>query len=645
MTNVIDEFLVGIGYRVEGEAVLRESVRTATIQAKLLTDALEAMMRGFSHMFQNVSDNMEKMFYAAQRANMTVQQLRALGYAAKQTGSSLEEMAATGEALRVQLASNPWINRYIRNALHVNVEDKAEMDRVGGQVNAIGLGLARLRRVNEPAAMKVAEMLHYSMRQLDSYADEKLFMSRLRQDEEMARRIGIRPGDETQRNKFAESQHYLHQIVDTIWLKFESSFIERFGAMVTKFGDFLIAHGTEIGEALARIAGAILHVIMVVTKWFLAADQFISKTIGWENMIYIMAGALLYFITPLGSVIAAMGKLAALTLPGWLLAMMGVAGVAGVVAGVNQFSKGGAGGAGGAGEAEGSPGKEGPATTEEAPEDSHRIKWKGLDAMGKKLKEGGAKAATPAAPATPTTPGSGVGAGASPQLPFGAGTSPDVKNVDPRLLDLVNSGQAYLPAGHQAQIISGYGATHGDSGSRHRVKGSGALDIQIMDEQGHKIDNEGTDPTGMYHQFARGVYSTMLKKYPELKGRLAWGGAFPVSRGADLMHFDIGGERGRYADNWLSRMGPFDMAGDNAKRMRDLAAGAATTDASKQRMAQQRNDAATGGSDIPKQLDHHTTVTTHVSMKNSAKPDSIGDTPTDKQKSRHSLRYGNPASS
>ena len=391
MTNVIDEFLVGIGYRVEGEAVLRESVRTATIQAQLLTHAIEGMLRGFSHMFQAVSDNMDRMFYTAQRANMTVQQLRALGYAARQTGSSLDEMAATGEALRLQLTENPWMKRYIHNALGVNVDDQKEMDRVGGRVNAIGLGLARLRERNEPAAIKVAEMLHYSLRQMDAFSD-KDFMRRLHQEQEMARIIGIKPEDETKRNRFAESQRYLHQITDTIWLKFESSFIERFGGMVTKFGDFLITHGTEIGNALARIAAAMIRLTMTLTRWFLAADAFISKTIGWTAVLYIMGGALLYTLTPLGSVIGAMGQLAALTLPGWLLALLGVTAI---TAGVNYFSQQPLEGSGG-GEimpAEGSG---------EEPEDDRRLRWKGLDAMGKRIK--GTTPTTPAAPTAPAMP-------------------------------------------------------------------------------------------------------------------------------------------------------------------------------------------------------------------------------------------------
>jgi hypothetical protein len=62
----------------------------------------------------------------------------------------------------------------------------------------------------------------------------------------------------------------------------------------------------------------------------------------------------------------------------------------------------------------------------------------------------------------------------------------------------------------------------------------------------------------MYTRLARGAYGEMIERYPELKGRLAWGGGFGASRSnkaPDLMHFDIGGERGD-PSRYLTNLGP-----------------------------------------------------------------------------------------
>jgi hypothetical protein len=130
------------------------------------------------------------------------------------------------------------------------------------------------------------------------------------------------------------------------------------------------------------------------------------------------------------------------------------------------------------------------------------------------------------------------------------GRHPDVANVDPRLNEIMGAAASHLPPGYKVTVNEGYNPYGHVSASQHHIKGRGALDLQIIDPSGRVIPNEGGDPTGMYTQLAQGAYGEMLARHPELKGRLAWGGAFGASNtnpAADLMHFDIGGERGRRA--------------------------------------------------------------------------------------------------
>jgi len=138
------------------------------------------------------------------------------------------------------------------------------------------------------------------------------------------------------------------------------------------------------------------------------------------------------------------------------------------------------------------------------------------------------------------------------------GRHPDIANVDPRLRHIVAAGARHLPEGYKATINEGYNPGGHVGKSQHHIKGRGALDVQITDPSGRVIPNEGGDPTGMYHRLAKGAYTEMLSSHPELKGRLAWGGAFGASRynkAQDLMHFDIGGSRGAYTANRLENLG------------------------------------------------------------------------------------------
>jgi hypothetical protein len=145
-------------------------------------------------------------------------------------------------------------------------------------------------------------------------------------------------------------------------------------------------------------------------------------------------------------------------------------------------------------------------------------------------------------------PGVGIGSG----LPNTAGGNFSVRgNVDPRqvnssLWDIVKGASGMLPPGYTAQVISG-ARTGGLEGSQHH--GGNALDVQIYGPDGKPIANEGADRTGIYHRLAVAALAVQLRKYPQLAGRLAWGGMFETKPGsgiADLMHLDLGGDRGHW---------------------------------------------------------------------------------------------------
>lgn len=131
------------------------------------------------------------------------------------------------------------------------------------------------------------------------------------------------------------------------------------------------------------------------------------------------------------------------------------------------------------------------------------------------------------------------------------------RGVDPRLVSMVTAGASYLPEGYTVRPTSG--VRPGDPGYHG---GGRASDWQIIDPQGKAIPNTGDDTTGLYTRLARGAYTHAQQNYPALAGRLGWGGAFDKSKRGDtgvpdLMHFDLGGDRGNLRPgNQLRRLGP-----------------------------------------------------------------------------------------
>lgn len=118
-------------------------------------------------------------------------------------------------------------------------------------------------------------------------------------------------------------------------------------------------------------------------------------------------------------------------------------------------------------------------------------------------------------------------------------------NVNSTLLDIIRKASGVLPSGYKVVPTSGFRPNSSLLGSAHR-KGL-ALDVQIFGPGG-AIPNRGSDTTGLYTMLARGAKGVVQTDYPGLVGRLGFGGAFGVSPGsrvADLMHFDLAGDRGR----------------------------------------------------------------------------------------------------
>ncbi|UFX46139.1 phage tail tape measure protein [Bradyrhizobium sp. 41S5] len=135
----------------------------------------------------------------------------------------------------------------------------------------------------------------------------------------------------------------------------------------------------------------------------------------------------------------------------------------------------------------------------------------------------------------------------------GVGTGKIVKGVDRRLQEIVNAASTHLPAGYRVEMSSGF------RGAGQLNHNGSAADYKIIGPDGKAISNRGEDPTGMYTLLARHSYGEMLARYPNLKGKFAWGGAFGTQLGGggrrDLMHFDVNGERGRYSQYQLHNMG------------------------------------------------------------------------------------------
>lgn len=131
----------------------------------------------------------------------------------------------------------------------------------------------------------------------------------------------------------------------------------------------------------------------------------------------------------------------------------------------------------------------------------------------------------------------------------------DKSKINPDLASAAEAAAGYLPNGYSVRATSGHRPGDPRLHGRHM-----AADFEIVGPNGEAIPNAGKDSTGMYRQYAQHMYGWMQQNNPEAAGKLAWGGSFPIPYGrrfgqADLMHFDLGGQRGRWAQFQPQNMG------------------------------------------------------------------------------------------
>lgn len=138
--------------------------------------------------------------------------------------------------------------------------------------------------------------------------------------------------------------------------------------------------------------------------------------------------------------------------------------------------------------------------------------------------------------------------------PAGGGSAMDPQHkgggVDPDLLKAMNaSWNEVLPKGYTARLTSG--ARPGGSPSSQHHHGH-ATDWQIYDEKGNPIANRGEDTSGLYSKASVHALAHLMENSPEKAKQFIHGRHFGTALGgggeADLMHYDIGGRRGRKGD-------------------------------------------------------------------------------------------------
>jgi hypothetical protein len=128
VADTIREFVVGISFKND-EASQRNfinAIEGATLKAKLLGDAIEAMARTVAAKVGEVAANFEQLYYQSQRIGASETSIRAFGVAIQTVGGHLENANASLQGFGDFLAKTPGAAAAIATQLGIPLKDTAD---------------------------------------------------------------------------------------------------------------------------------------------------------------------------------------------------------------------------------------------------------------------------------------------------------------------------------------------------------------------------------------------------------------------------------------------------------------------------------------------------------------------------------------
>lgn len=109
MAETIREFLVGLGFRVDGnsEAKFSRSVEAATKGVIALGATVAAATTAITAAVTKIAAGFDELYYASQRTKASAENIKAVGFAVSQLGGSYQGAVASIEAFALKMRSNP----------------------------------------------------------------------------------------------------------------------------------------------------------------------------------------------------------------------------------------------------------------------------------------------------------------------------------------------------------------------------------------------------------------------------------------------------------------------------------------------------------------------------------------------------------
>lgn len=250
MAETMREFLVGLGFRVDGnsEAKFSRAVETATKGVIALGATVAAATTVITAAVTKIAAGFDELYYASQRTKASAENIKAMGFAVSQLGGSYQGAVSSIEAFALKMRSNPGYENLARSI--------GVVTRQNGQ-------LRDQTKIMEDIAKAAARMpTHVSLQYLDAFGIDEATAKAMasgeyakRQDELRAKYKAIGADQEKAAQtgmNLSNAWRSLGATAEAFGAKLMISLGPGIGEMVKRFDDFLVRNADRIVDFFER---------------------------------------------------------------------------------------------------------------------------------------------------------------------------------------------------------------------------------------------------------------------------------------------------------------------------------------------------------------------------------------------------------
>lgn len=277
--DTIKDFLVSLGFDIDQaganqfEAVLK-GVTASVLKVGAVVEGAALSIVGFA---TQIANGLDKIYWASQRTGASVQGIKALGYAASQTGASAESAMSSLEGLAGFMRSNPGAEGFL-NRLGVQTRDASGKMR---DTAAIFTGVGQ----------KLSNMPYYRAKQYAQMLgiDENTLMAMRRgitgfttDYQSMLQKTGFNADKAAvQSNKFMTSMRGLTSLFGIMRDKVGSNLAEGLAGSLDELRKRILDNFPKIEETLTKVVKSVLWLANAFTRMAWRVIQASGSVIDW----------------------------------------------------------------------------------------------------------------------------------------------------------------------------------------------------------------------------------------------------------------------------------------------------------------------------------------------------------------------------